>query len=164
MLQAGKSYVYGSTAEKLEYDVYNENRVLRKKKVHRTNSKAKFKLVCSILLVFCMCFAVMYRYALVTELNYSVYKLNKEYNDLRNENSYLKVQIDNQMSLDSIRQIAESRLGMQKPDKYQIAYVKVPKHDYTRVAEGYKDGRANPGDNMFAALFDKVSRLSRFIY
>ncbi len=164
MIQAGKSYVHGTAAEKLDYDVYQENKVLRKKRIQRSNSKAKFKFVCTILLAFSMLFVIMYRYAAITELNYNVYKLNKQYTDIKNENSSIRVSIEKQLDLDNIRQIAESRLGMQKPDKFQVAYVKVEKHDYTRVADQYKGRAGMSGENMFANIMDKVSQFSRFLY
>lgn len=165
MIQAGnKSYVYGSTAEKLQYDVYEENKVLRAKKVHRSNAKEKVKMVFSIALVFSICFVMMYRYSLITEMNFNVYKQNQKYNDIRNENSNLKVQIEKQLNLNNIREKAEKKLGMQKPDKYQITYVKVPKYDFTRVADDYRDGKAVVSENMFAVLAEKVSQFSKYMY
>ncbi|MCX7710933.1 MAG: cell division protein FtsL [Clostridia bacterium] len=164
MNQAGKNYVYGSTAEKLQYDVYEENKVLKAKKIHRSNSKEKAKMVWTILVVFAMCLAVMYRYAMITEMNYNVYKQSKVYNDLRNENSNIKVQIEKQLDLNNIREIAEKKLGMQKPDKHQRIYVKVPKYDYTKVADNYRNGKSEATDNMFGLLVDKVGQFSKLLY
>ncbi|MCX7843583.1 MAG: cell division protein FtsL [Clostridia bacterium] len=163
MIQTGK-YVHGTAAEKLEYDVYSENKVLKAKKLQRSNNKAKFKLICAILMMFSVCFFVMYRYAVITELNYKIYQMNKQYNEVRNENSSLRVQIEKECDLNSIREIAVKKLGMQMPDKYQIAYVKVPKHNYTKVAQDYRAGDAKVPDNMIAVLMDKVSRIARFVY
>lgn len=165
MIKAGnENYIYGSTAEKLQYDVYEENTVLRKKKVQRSNNKEKIKMILTTVVLFCMCFVVMYRYAIITEMNYNVYKQNQKYNDIKNENSNLKVQIEKELNLNNIKEIAEKELGMQKPDRYQKSYVKVPKYDYTRVAEDYKNGEKSTKDNIFIAVAEKVSQLSSLMY
>ena len=163
MIQTGGNYVYGTAAEKLEYNVYEENKVLKAKKKARSDGKTKLKVVCVILFMFSCCLVLMYRYALITELNYSVNKLDKVYNELRNDNSRLRMAIDNANDLENIRKVAEERLGMQKPDRYQIVYINVPKSDFTLVADTYKNTLDNDG-NMLAVLRERVGRLIRLLY
>ena len=163
MIHEGKNYIHGTTAERLDYDVYRENKVLREKKRQKTNNKAKFKTVCLISVFFGACFLIIYRYAIITEINYKVDKYAKIYEELKNENARLKVEIDKDTDLDQIREIAEKKLGMQRPDKYQIVYLSVPKNDYTVVVNADKiDNKA--GNNVFAVLADKVGRLTRLLY
>ncbi len=155
MIQTDKNYVHGTAAEKLDYDVYSENVLLKDKKRQRANNKVKTKMVLSIALVFVMFFFVMYRYAVITELNYKLDSINKKYNDIKNDNTSLKVSIERELDLNKIRQTAESRLGMHTPDKYQIVFVKVQKHDYTSVGEGYKKSAEKNG-HMLEAFADKL--------
>lgn len=163
MIEKGNRYVHGSTAEKLQYDVYQENKVLKDKKRYRNNNKAKLKTICYVMMLFLACLTVIYRYAMITELNYKIAKINKGYNELRNENARLKVEIDKETDLNKIRAAAESRLGMQRPDKYQTVYVNVPKIDFTETVE-----TNTPADNtksdMFAMVWNKVGRLTHLLY
>lgn len=164
MIQTGKNYVYGTAAEKLEYNVYEENKVLKAKKQAKSNNKIKLKAVCFVLVIFASCLVLMYRYALITELNYNISKLEKEYNEIRNQNSRLKLAIEKDMDLNKVREIAEKRLGMQKPDRYQMVYINVPKNDCTKVAESYKHSKDKANNNMFAVLLDKVGKFTRLLY
>lgn len=156
MIQANKSYIEGTAARKLEYDVYEENKVLKAKKQNRLNNKYKFKAVCMVLLMFAMMLAIIYRYAVITELNYNLDKSNQVYNELRNEYSRIKVEIEKSTDLTKIREIAESKFGMHTPDKYQYVYVKVPRNDYTKVADTQDEGKSDIS-GMLSALMGKIT-------
>ena len=131
MNQKGYEYVYGSAARQLEYDVYEENQVLRAKKTYRSHRKIKLRMVMAILAVFAAGLAVMCRYAIITKVSYQINQKQKAYEQIRNENSLLRVQIETKTDLNELKEVAENRLGMQMPDKSQIVYIKVPRNDYT---------------------------------
>lgn len=152
-------YVYGTSAKKVQYDVYEENEVLKEKKKYRSNRGIKAKIVFSILLVFSTIFIVMYRYALITNINYEISKLEKEYKSLKDDNSRLKIAIEKETDLSKVKSIAEERLGMQSPDKYQIVHIRVPKSNYTVTSETYK---SNAESNHFIAMIlTKVDALKK---
>lgn len=157
MIQKDYGYVQGSTARQLQYDVYEENTVLKAKKRYKNNRKVKFKLVVSIILVLLAGLTVMYRFAAITQLSYDINKSEKIYNELRNENSMLKVQVETKTDLSEIKEIAETRLGMQKPDKSQVVYVKVPRDDYTVVMKTQDEA----GGNILNVFINKVVALVR---
>lgn len=157
MIQKDYGYVQGSTARQLQYDVYEENTVLKAKKRYKNNRKVKFKLVISIILVLLAGLTVMYRFAAITQLSYDINKSVKMYNELRNENSMLKVQVETKMDLAEIKEIAETRLGMQKPDKSQVVYIKVPRDDYTVVMKTQDEA----GGNILNVFINKVVALVR---
>ncbi len=178
MKQKDYEYVQGSTARQLEqtrqaeqtrqveqtrqlepYDVYEKNSVLKAKKQYKNNRKVKLKLVLSILAVLVAALTVMYRFALVTQLSYNINKNEIIYNELRNKNSILKVQLETQTDLAEIKERAETRLGMQKPDKSQIIYIKVPRNDYTVVMK--EQNKADGGGSILKAFIYKVSGLVR---
>ncbi|HOJ80304.1 MAG TPA: cell division protein FtsL [Clostridiales bacterium] len=131
MNQKGYEYVYGSAARQLEYDVYEENQVLRAKKTYRSHRKIKLRMVMAILAVFAAGLAVVCRYAIITKVSYQINQKQKAYEEIKNENSLLRVQIETKTDLNEIKEVAENRLGMQMPDKSQIVYIKVPRNDYT---------------------------------
>ncbi|MDF2987187.1 MAG: cell division protein FtsL [Eubacterium sp.] len=147
MAGANSKYVYGSAAEKIKhespsisndnsryYDPYEENAVLKSKKVARNNAKLKKRIVVHIFLIFGMCAIIMFRYAQISQMNYDNNQLSKEYVTLQNENARQSIEILNAMDLNKIRDVAEKRLNMHKPEKSQIVYINVPKQDVTLLA------------------------------
>ncbi|MFA6308285.1 MAG: cell division protein FtsL [Clostridia bacterium] len=132
-MSANKNYINGTSARKLDYNVYEENEVLKEKKKHKSNNKIKSKMIFSFMIIFALGFVILGRYATLTQLNYNVSKYTNEYNEIQDKNVKLKVDIQSKTDLNKVRQIAEQKLGMQKPDKNQIVYVDVPKTDFTVV-------------------------------
>jgi hypothetical protein len=108
--QAKNNYVYGSTAEKIKYDVYTENKVLKQKKHARSNFKQKSQAVLCLCTIFVMFMFIMLRYGAITEANYKL-AYNKEILEkITNENVILKVNIEKEMDLNKIREIANTKL------------------------------------------------------
>jgi cell division protein FtsL len=160
LIETEKSYISGTSARKLSYDVYEENTVLKAKRKQKSNNRAKFNLVLSIFVVFILVSLVIYRYALITELNYNINESLKSYSEIKNENSILKVDIEKDTDLSKMRQIAEDKLGMHKPDKFQVIYVNVPKDDYSIVSKTYDSNNTN----LFVMITDKLGKLTQLVY
>ena len=163
MKQIAENYVHGTAAEKLEYNVYEENKVLRAKKKSKQNNNLKLKAVGLILIIFAACFVIIFRYVAITELSYKIDSLDKKYAEIQNEDTRLKVQINEQTDLQKIKDIAETKLGMIKPDKSQIVCVNVPRSDFTRVADT-NEAQTQANNNMFALIRDKVVGFTRLLY
>ncbi len=161
MIQKDYEYVHGSAARQLEYDVYEENKVLKAKKRYKSNKKIKLRMVVAIIAVLAAGLAVMCRYAIITKVSYDLNKLEKDYEKIRNENSVLKVQIETKTDLNEIKEAAEKRLGMQMPDKSQIIYIKVPRNDYTVVMTS--KAQAGNDESIIGALADKASGLIKLL-
>lgn len=159
-------YIDGSSARKLDNDVYNSNEVLKEKKKYKQNKIGKSRIVIVLLVLFAMTFAIMARYALIMDLNYEISELEKEYTALQNENSRLAIKLEKQTNLDEIRTIAQDELNMATPVKSQKVYVKIPKNDYTVVSNEYKDNVNNrpDSDSTFALLVDKVNSVIKLLY
>lgn len=160
MIQKDYEYIQGSTARKLQYDVYEENTVLKAKKRYKNNRKIKFKLILSIVAVLIAGLTVMYRFAAITQISYNINKSEKIYNELRNENSLLRVQVETETDLTEIKEVAETRLGMQRPDKSQVVYINVPRNDYTVVVKTQDEAGGDSG-NALKAFINKVASLER---
>lgn len=158
-----KNYINGTAARKLEYDVYEENKVLCAKKKQRNNNKIKMKVILCLLVVFAMGSLAMYRYSRITEMNYEIDRQLTAYNEIKNENIRVKVGIENSVDIQKVKEFAEKELGMHKPDKYQITYVMVPQSDITIVSEAAKqEERKNAG--IFSAIINKVDLLANLLY
>ncbi|RCX16564.1 hypothetical protein DFR58_11057 [Anaerobacterium chartisolvens] len=161
-MESGKNYIHGSAAPKIEYDVYEENKVLKAKKTQRSNNKAKLKMVFAIFLVFIAGSAVMLRYTMITQINYSIDSRNKEYARISNENAKLEIAIQQEMDLVKVKEIAESKLGMHKPDKYQIVYVNIPRENLSIVSEKYKE--KSSGEEVLKSVLNKLEELVALLY
>ncbi len=156
MAETKIDYVHGSLAEKIKYDPYEDNAILKSKKTARDNKRVKVRIILSIFLVFAMFIVVMFRYAQISQLNYESNIMKSEYTKLQNENQLLLIDIQNAMDLKNIRQIAETKLDMHKPDKSQIVYVSVPKKDVTITA--------NKEQSKLTVLFNGIHKsVSKFL-
>ncbi len=159
MIQKDYEYVHGSAARQLEYDVYEENQVLKAKKRYKSNRKAKLKMVVEIIAVLLAGLAVVCRYAIITKINYELNKQEVVYQEIRNANSVLKVQIETKTDLNEVKEAAENRLGMQMPDKSQIIYINVPRNDYTVVM--VNDTQTGNSEGIVGNILDKAAGLMR---
>lgn len=164
MIQNGRNYVYGSTAEQLEYDIneifQDKKRTVAKKRA-KSNNKARLKAICLILGLFAGCFILIVRYSIITEMNYKVASASKQYESIKSDNSRLKVDIQRGTDINKIRDTAQNQLGMHRPDKTQTIYVNVPKKDYTEVAEQYKESK---NTNFLTAIINKFGEIAGMLF
>lgn len=167
MIEKRKNYVYGSAAEKIEYDavekpdydVYEKNSVLKNKRKYKSNRKTKLKMVLLTLVGFCVCFLIMARYALITKLSYNYSEYRAQHDSIKAENSILEVFIENETDLGTIKELAEQKLNMKTPDRSQIVYVEVPKDDFTTIADAYKTpNETKNSKNVFVMVVDAFSK------
>lgn len=132
LLQSSKKnyYQYGATAKKLEYDVYEENDFLRnkRKKIKYTQSKTKMFLIS--LFLFACGMIVMYRYAIITDLNYNIQDAREAYARIQNDNLVTEMTIQSSLDLSNVRRIAESDLRMYEPRREEIIIINVSRGDY----------------------------------
>lgn len=177
MIQKDYEYIRGSTARQLErdstasqfeqdsaarqseYDVYEENRVLKAKKRYKCNRKVKLKMVMAIMAVLIASLTVMWRYAIITKMSYEINQREKDYNELRNKNAILRVQIETGTNLTEVKDVAENKLGMQMPSKSQIIYVRIPRNDYTVLID--KQAETTDDGSVFKAVLNKAQGLAR---
>ncbi len=155
-------YMYGSTAPKLPERVEQpvERQKIRKKesvaaKPVRSNIP-KAKMITFIILMVAISFVILYRFSALAELNYSMGTLNEELSQLRDENRMLEVDIGTSINLERVKEIAQTRLNMHKPESYQIVLVSVPKNNYSVVVDqAYINETTNKTslmDNLISAV------------
>ncbi|NLM75420.1 MAG: cell division protein FtsL [Clostridiaceae bacterium] len=139
-MERSNGYVYGSAAPKMPVEPQRRagKRVVRKvysKPLPSRSSIPKVQMIFCIVFMVAVSFLILYRYAAISELNYRMGQLTEEYNRLRDENRALNVEIETSINLDYVKEFAETRLNMHKPDSYQIVTVSVPKSDYSVVVD-----------------------------
>ena len=158
MSAKGQVYVYGTGARKLDYDVYEENEFLKSRKQEKEGNKQKMKILMHVMLCCALALVMMYRYCLLTEMNYNVNKKYSEYEQLKNSNIALRVSVEKEADLLKIKEIAQNKLGMQTMDKEQVVYVKVPTNDFIKYGD---DTKIDTG--MGKVIFSKLNTLKRYI-
>jgi len=163
LIRTEKSYVDGTAVRKIEYNVYQENKVLKAKNKARANTKVKVRILFCIGIIFAAFAILMYRYALITDLNYKINSLYKDYEGIKNDNIRLTVEIDKGMDLKRIRKIAETELGMREPEKHQIVRLNITKNDYTKVAVNTTK-KTIPSGGFFSFLIISLENIARWLY
>lgn len=135
-------YIYGSAAPKLDEHPQQPEKQVRKntpvkKKLIKTESETfpLVQMVICIILVFGILFTIIYRYSTITEMNFALSSLNKEYESLKDNNRKLQVDIGARINQENIRKVAEERLNMKMPDSYQKIPVMVSKINYSTVTQ-----------------------------
>lgn len=111
-------------------------------------SRKKMRVFLVILLVFAAFFSIITRYGQMTKLNYEIADLKEELVTQNAINSALSVDLEKKTNMMKIRHAAETELGMQEPDKYQIIYINVPRANSIEVAEV----KAEPYENTIGVF------------
>lgn len=106
----------------------------RLKVIKGSDSRKKTRVFLVILLIFAAFFAIITRYGQMTKLNYEIADLKEELITQNAVNSALGVELEKKTNVMKIRHLAETELGMQEPDKYQIRYIDVPRANSMEVA------------------------------
>jgi cell division protein FtsL len=131
MVPSGSAvYEYGSTAPKIKYDEYQDNTFLKNKRKKISYRKIKTKMFLLTLMVFACGMMIMYRYAMITDMNYQIDAARSKYNRMENDNIFVRMKIQNELDLSKLREVAENRLGMHEPRGDQMVMVNVPREDY----------------------------------
>jgi hypothetical protein len=130
-----EQYIYGSAAKQIQYDVFEENKILKDKRKKLKSKKMKAKMIFTLLFFFACGMLIMYRYALITDLNYESKEVTSKLNQVKNDNLTIKIRIDNALDIAAVRLAAENEYQMHKPESYQKVAVMVPKSDYIEKKE-----------------------------
>ena len=136
MNRGNNAYQYDYNATQEEYIIpeekIEEKRIilteLRRKK---EDKKTKRNIIVGITILVMMGLTVAFRYASVTQINYENHKLEQDYQQKTAVVQNLQVDIESNMNIAEIAEIAETKLGMHKPFSYQIKYIDVETPDQT---------------------------------
>lgn len=132
---------------------------------------SKTKAVLAVAVCFMVCFIILYRYSVITEFTYRINRYNRELNELKLSNDRLRMQTEQGIDLINIERMAKDRLGLQRPDQYQIVYVMVPRRDSTQAVADVDIDKlyrqeiiANSKTAFLGSIGEKFGRLVRFLY
>lgn len=100
-------------------------------KAQREQQKMVAKL---LIMIFVVLLTISYRNSQINESFSEVQNLKAELAQVQKENEQLKVNIENNMNLKNIEQVAKEKLGMQSLSGNNTVYINLPKKDYTETA------------------------------
>lgn len=136
----------------LAYDLeFRDNTARIREKVEeqklQAKTKAKAKLVkthktialCGVVLALCAGFMIS-RNVAVYEGRNEVEGLQKQLNELKEYSSQKAFELDRSLDLEEIENMAKTKLGMVRPEKYQTVYVNIKQEDVTEVTANEVEG------------------------
>lgn len=127
---------YNNTS--VAHDFYYEPEVAvnHKRRVNASADKKEIrqlnmpKTIASIAVVFTLSLVLLCSYAVNSSYRGEIASKQAELAEIQEENQYLQTSLEDNLDLDKIEREAE-KLGLQKPQAYQITEVQVPNESYT---------------------------------
>lgn len=101
--------------------------------------RLRFTTVLMALVIAVGAFFILYRAVTITAMTNEITKKEKQLSDLQAANQQTSLEIDRSLDLKKIEETATQRLGMRRPEKFQMVYVDLEKVDYvehTAKSEG----------------------------
>ena len=83
------------------------------------------RILSSALVILAIVFAALYGRVQIAQLNVSINEATDYLSELTSEKVRMEAELDGQMSLAQVEEIATEELGMVKPDNSQVTYLKV---------------------------------------
>ncbi len=128
-----------------DYNTQREQKVAEQKAKTKTAARArslklhKSILICALIFAICAGFMIC-RNVAVYEGRNEIEDLQKELNSLKEYSSQKSFELDQNLNLESVEEIARTRLGMVRPEKYQTVYVNIKQDDVTEITADQVEG------------------------
>ena len=143
------SYYNGTSAYKIDDFDYGNHKVhsakenIERRRVAREGKKTKFvkqlRAAVTFLSVFAVALGVLFTNAVIIEKSSKVNDMQKELSQITEANNQIVLDIERNLDLKKIEEIAINELGMKHPDKYQIVYVDVEQSNYGEIVSDKKE-------------------------
>lgn len=160
------SYYNGTSAYKIDEIEYGtrpsvQENIAKRQQIRQSKRTAFIKRVrvcATFALVFAVAFGILFTNAVIIEKASAVNDMQNQLTELTEANNQIMLDIEKNLDLNKIEEIAINELGMKRPDKYQIVYVDVEQSDYAEVS------RAEDKPSVLAATFGALgSSISQFM-
>lgn len=162
-------YYNGTSAYKIDDIQYVTNsdakENIERRKVARENKRALFlkrvKLLVGAAGVFAVAIALLCVNAAIIEKSSVVNDMQTQLNELTEQNNHIKLELEKNLDLNRIEDIAINELGMKRPDNYQVVYVNVEQNNYAEVMQ--KDDGAFAFSSKLSTIGSGVSRFMEYL-
>ncbi|QZY57189.1 septum formation initiator family protein [Crassaminicella profunda] len=145
MVVAERKYNY--MEEEVKQQGPKRNNEKKPKQKVKIKASHKVQMIFSIVMIGSLCITILLGYAKLSELKYEIYGLNKEIHQLEGHIQNLKVQVDGVKRSDLIEKKAREELGMQYPDKSQMAFIKLESNNMVANSKMEENGETQEETN-----------------
>lgn len=128
---AYKEYQYPPAKKKPQ-----QNKAGKRKHNQMLNRSKNIRRICAILVLSLSAGFMISEFVAVNETKQQVALLEKELSAAESVTSQKMFELERSVDLSEIEEEATSRLGMQRPEKYQTIYVNVKQNDVTEKTAG----------------------------
>ncbi len=136
--RSNQLYIVGNNATRL--DTYTDSETTREEQIIkkarprqvRRQYRYKMKLACLLAVTMMMCIVMVKTQLTVSARSDEIVELQKELNSLKKNNSLIVENISNNIKLETVYEVATTKLGMVMPSQNQISNIKVKKGSYTQ--------------------------------
>ena len=132
-LEENKKVAQENRRKLLEMEEENRKILAAEVAMRKIRNKVRRKYTLMIFALVFLGLALTYRYSLVIEINDRIRRQNTVLSNVVSSNNQIQKEISMETDLDKVGLLAESKLGMQKPDNHQIIYIRVPRKDHALV-------------------------------
>lgn len=149
---------YNRTSLAYKVEEYSEVDTLikeaKKENTKKNKNSALFIFICAVYMISIIA-SLLVKTATITEQKAELTAIKSEYNEILNINKKLEVDINSQIDLRKVEEIAIAQLNMNQPKKSQIVYITTEPRDYGEVLAGNNNQRKN--ENIFASLIKSLN-------
>lgn len=163
MTYGNLAYQYDNLARIREEDdlVRDKKRKETRKLKAREQRKMNFFLITGIVLLSMAAYFMISKNVQVHETGDKIKQLEDQLAMLESNTSQKMFELEQSVDLNSVEEIASTRLNMQRPEKYQIVYINVPSEDVAQVTADKVEGAGSRVGSMaesvkanFLGIFD----------
>ena len=162
-MQRGYASSYASAyyAQRAKAPVQNQQTVKKVEKDRREMIHRKLTLLRIVYMgIIALSAAFMIsKFVAVNETAGEIKRLNNELDSMRAYTSQRVFELEQSIDLSEVEEIATTRLGMQRPESYQIIYVNVDKNDISEVTAGDVEGAKNDVKSFAGKIKENIMEL-----
>lgn len=118
-------------------------------------------MACSVLIA-ASAFVMISRYVELDETKNTISNLKEELAAAEAATCQKTFELESMVDLNTVEEIATTKLGMQRPEKYQIVYVNINKEDTTEVTADQVEGISNKLNEKYTAMVDNFVGIFSF--
>ncbi|MBQ7974231.1 MAG: hypothetical protein IJ300_00870 [Clostridia bacterium] len=153
--------VYSARQQTVRKPVIAEKNVktIEKDKREMINRKVTLLRIAYMLIIAFSASFMISKYVAVNETASEIRALSKELENTRAYTSQRVYEMERNIDLSEVEEIATTELGMQRPESYQIIYVNVDKDDLSEVTAKEVEGAGNDLKALFGTIKENIIEL-----
>lgn len=121
----------------------NRVRVVKRNREQMLSKSKNIRRICAIVVIAMSAGFMISQFVNVNETEQQIASLQKQLTELESTTSQMIFDMEQSVDLAAIEKEATTRLGMQRPEKYQTIYVNVKQEDMTEKTAGEVEGLGN---------------------